>query len=847
MKLLKFAVALTAILLIIDILNLPSRYLGLYDVSVVFIGIGAVILILSLTVLEFNILDTFKMVSINFVDSLSIVIIISCIMYGSISAIYSQLFIYKLFVIIGISSLFFVIILVRGIRLKRSITDAEKYQPNVVDLKEIFTGDFMIKIKKDETILVNEKDVDYDLLERGKVINQLYYAILQSNPDGRFVISLEGKWGCGKTTIINNVKRKLAELNQNIVIIDEFDPWSYCDQESLFFNMFDIILQKSGLKYSTLLTKQMVDKISENIFGSRKTSMIFGSFLFKQTNNTSVIKNKINDYLKLCGKKVVFFIDNIDRAENENIILLFKLVGNVFDFERVTYVLSFDNVRVKKIFDDKLSLDYEYLKKVIQMQIRVPEVDRNLLARLFTRCIHNLLIAYGENHNNLDFYNSIISCMCKQTIDVRDFKRFINSVLSISFREGSYLNKRDLLVIEYIRLYNLTLYQQIYQNRSYFISHDKIVDSEIYRMSFNKKDFNVNAKNYFKNLFSDETNYSFLSILKEIFPYVKKYKENQELECDGLYVSDGTYSDIAKNRRICSAKYFDLYFTNTENEFLLIEKLVQNFVDSINQMINLEDGLLIFSKFLTSVQPIYHKEIFERFQLYIEDLQENVAFNMVSILFSRINEIDDSPAFFALDARKRIEVIIWELLQKITDDHFNEFLTNINKDYRKMENIGSILYWFEHDREGKNIDGRKQKMETMYQEMGSSIINNSINLYDDLYYFPKNVWGLCRIYKDDQVKIQDYIKKVINEKSIFRLLYDIIGFSYGTKFKYSISKGNLDCLTTEEEIDEILKKTVPISRDQQFVFDVYKNYKDGITDEWGKTGVVTDEVQNLKL
>ena len=41
----------------------------------------------------------------------------------------------------------------------------------------------------------------------------------------------------------------------------------------------------------------------------------------------------------MSGKKFVF-IDNIDRTEKDNVILLFKLVGSILDFERITYVLS---------------------------------------------------------------------------------------------------------------------------------------------------------------------------------------------------------------------------------------------------------------------------------------------------------------------------------------------------------------------------------------------------------------------------------------------------------------------------------------------------------------------------
>jgi len=810
--------------------------------SLIWITVSSVFLILLLTAVEMNFFDAIKIVSVNIVDGLSIIAITTFIIYGIILKIYSQLFFYKFIVIICGVILFSMIILVRGFSFKKSIILAEKYKPNVLDLKEIFTGDFTIK--EGETIILDEKDVDYDLLERGNVICQLYNAIQQCNPDGRFVISLEGKWGSGKTTIINNVKKRLKESDDSIVIIDEFDPWSYYDQKSLFFNMFDSILRKSGLKYSVLLTNQMAKSISESIFGSRNTGVLLQS-LFKQPNEISALKNRINDYLKLCGKKVVFFIDNIDRAESDNIILLFKLVGNVLDFERVTYVLSFDSCRVNKIFEDNLSVDYQYLKKVIHMQIRVPEIGRNVFADFITTCIHNLLIAYGESKQNLKEYHSVISSICKQTNDLRDFKRFVNSVISIPFRQGRFLNKKDLLVIEYIRLYNPGLYEQIYKNCTYFISHDKIADIEVYGMHFNKKNFNTKAKGFFKTLYSSEENMSYINILAEIFPYVKKYKDNQDLESEGVCFTDGVYSDIAKNRRICSAKYFDLYFTNTENEFVFVGKLVEKFIDDINRATDLNIRNSIFITLLNSIHQSFHKEIFERLQLYTEDLPENAVFDVVKVLFDNIYRIDDTPAIIALDARKRVEVIIWELLQRITEDQFDLFLNHIEQEYGKIEVISSILYWFEHDKERKNIEGRKQKMEALYKEMGERIINNSINLYDDLYYSHTNIWGLIRLYKEETMKTKAYIKEIIDKNNIFRLLYDIIGVSIGTRIKYSISKTNLVCLTTEENIDRILKNVTPTSMDQQFVLSVYENYRSGITDKWGRSGIVADNVKKL--
>lgn len=67
--------------------------------------------------------------------------------------------------------------------------------------------------------------------------------------------------------------------------------------------------------------------------------------------------------MKNNNKKILFIIDNIERADKENIIFLFKLINNILNFDNTFYLLSFDDERMRKIFDKDLKIDFEYLKK----------------------------------------------------------------------------------------------------------------------------------------------------------------------------------------------------------------------------------------------------------------------------------------------------------------------------------------------------------------------------------------------------------------------------------------------------------------------------------------------------
>ncbi|MGM0471786.1 MAG: hypothetical protein ACQEQI_05825 [Bacillota bacterium] len=174
-NLFKYAIITSTLLLIIDILNLPSKYLLADNMSLGLLITGSIILILILTALEFGLLDTLKLATVNVVDRFSIIIIFSFIIYGSIAPIYNLLHLYKLISFITIVCFLIIIIFFRSMHLKNKIENMEKYNSNIFDLREIYNGNFTVK--EDKPILVEEKEVNYDLLERKNIINQLYSAI----------------------------------------------------------------------------------------------------------------------------------------------------------------------------------------------------------------------------------------------------------------------------------------------------------------------------------------------------------------------------------------------------------------------------------------------------------------------------------------------------------------------------------------------------------------------------------------------------------------------------------------------------------------------------------------------
>ena len=77
----KYAVILATIALIIDKINLPTKYLSTYDKSFIFVLMFAVVLIGILTAFEFNIWEMYKICTINYLDEICVMLLYSMPLY----------------------------------------------------------------------------------------------------------------------------------------------------------------------------------------------------------------------------------------------------------------------------------------------------------------------------------------------------------------------------------------------------------------------------------------------------------------------------------------------------------------------------------------------------------------------------------------------------------------------------------------------------------------------------------------------------------------------------------------------------------------------------------------------
>lgn len=811
--------------------------LDMFNVLTMLIENAFLVLIVSIIVLYIlinkKVLNLLRLNVFNYID----LILMSSIMSITTYIIFSLLFYntaFKITVLISILFLVFTVSIFRVFTTYKAVRNkTNEKNINVYDIKQLYNGE--IKNKERDLIFLEEKDVDYDLLNRSKIINELYNSINLCKNEKRFIISLTGNWGSGKTTILNIVKNKLSR--DKFIIVDKFDAWKYNNEEYLFYSMFDEIIKKIGIDFNSLELRKFFN-LCNNMISSQIDLKFIDTILDEKVVEN--IKQTINNYLSINDKRVVFIIDNLERTNEKNIILILKTIATILDINRFIYVLSYDEKEMKDIFKNKLGINYDYMEKVVQLPLKVPAIDKNDIDRVCTKCISNILINYGIEEERIKEYIPAIKLFNKKIKDLRSFKRKINSIFNSNFYDDNYLNRIDLFLIELIHEENEDLYINIKDNYQYYISVDQVA---VYGFStLNAKEYNEEATKYFDNLFDKQKNNEYKDILRLLFPNVEKYitayrfnNKHVEFWNESPYLISKDKDEYKKSileRRIYNAKFFDLYFTKRSNEFIDIDNRIIEFINWLNKenyKIDDINAIKQVQKNLSKVLYMYigagQKYILETLEIHIKSIKNNKLILLLCLLESQ-NYINDEPIFLGINANGRLEIVCAEIIKRLSNIELEELKKIIKINYKNMYFIRRLLYWLEPKDEynkENNYENLYNDLNNSYNELIENVSKYNINMYNKKNYSRRNIYCLMdnELYKE-QVKY-------INNETIFRFLADIISNSCGTGgFGYRIDKDTLNKFTTYEKIDEIINNLdlSNISNVQKFILEVYNKSKE---------------------
>jgi hypothetical protein len=307
---------------------------------------------------------------------------------------------------------------------------------------------------------------EQDLLDRKKFIGDLQKEIENILFSDSFVFGLYGSWGEGKTSVINLLKNKF-ESNKDYITVN-IDPWNFKDEEAIlsaFYNQMEESLsqkyilpgfKKTFMKYKNIISMGLSQTGVKIDFSNDKESI-------------KEIKERIQSYITQSKKKIIIFIDDIDRLQPNEVLLIFKIVRLSANFKKIIFLLAFDPVVIQGYFKENLKIDSEFLEKIIQKPIHLPAIEQQDIDQFLDIHLEKLfdeLRISKERREKLDkdFYLIYLMHISKFFKTLRRVKRYLNGLRSTLSPIKNEVNLHDFLILEIIRNFFPKIYDDIWRN-----------------------------------------------------------------------------------------------------------------------------------------------------------------------------------------------------------------------------------------------------------------------------------------------------------------------------------------------------------------------------------------------
>ena len=669
---------------------------------------------------------------------------------------------------------------------------------------------------------------EQDLLGRVTFSKQLGEAIYKYDGKDGLVLGVFGKWGTGKTSILNMVVNEINYLSDNdddSPIIVNFSPWNYSDKDNLISLFFRVLKNKLNMdKYEETRKKigkaltdysdaldalALVPMVGSGLATILKTiAKAQGAELSKDVD-IDTTKENLETVLGDTNQKIVVIIDDIDRLTNTQIRDIFQLVKQVGNFPNIIYVLSMDRDVVCRALESVHDIDgAEYLEKIVQIPFEIPALLKPKLKEIFLEKLDDTVNDISDNPKIDQSYWSEVFTNCIEPYieTLRDVNRVINTFqfrYKILYEETAF---EDMVALTTIEVLDPQLYQWIGRNKDLLCSTYSHSFSALFR---NKSDYRTSIYEELKKLaINTDIGIKFLTTLFPVFA-------NDIDERSVRYTS----SNIRETMRVAQEERFNSYFM-----FDLGGIPVSRYI--INSYIN----ILPLDDLIDTIIGINNNGNIEYFidelRSLVDTIPEKRLGLLSSVILNVLHKFSQNSQFYMLSAYTKAEFLVYDIMSKINDENerynlIKNILENINKE--QLGTLASFINRIElsHGRlAGKEEPIEKQlitlqhliDIEPIYVSKINEITQSEVIIDIRDFHMAFYLWECldkdrARTYLDNILKVDNNILKFICAIASKWTSENDVGWYY-----------SLDKVSNYISVDIVYEKIKEISKEDLVMF-----------------------------
>jgi hypothetical protein len=327
------------------------------------------------------------------------------------------------------------------------------------------------------------EEEEEEILSYKPKIKSLAQILLNETYEKSISIGLVGPWGNGKSSVIYMTQKRIKNETREDLIMIHFLPYLNHKEEDII-NEFFTSLSNELAKYSGKLSGQVLDyakKLTEVYRGNN----VFDLFNKHVSNINSTpakeLYDNINKLLIEINKKIIVFVDDLDRLSGKEIIQVLKLIRNTADFRNTIFVVAMDkDYVINRLKAENNISSTRFIDKFFQLEIYLPEIDKSILREYVYKSLKasilnnssdfEIKLSKGLNHEGNLFEDFIKN--------LRDAKRLVNQIIfDYNFLKDE-INLKDFFNFTYFKLKFPKFMELLNHKRLDFLE----IDNGVYRL-----------------------------------------------------------------------------------------------------------------------------------------------------------------------------------------------------------------------------------------------------------------------------------------------------------------------------------------------------------------------------